>query len=200
MNIYSVALTLFFVMDPLGNVPIFLSVLAQVESRRRYPIILRESLIAFFILVLFLFFGDNILHGLGITQSALTIGGGIVLFLIAIKMIFPPETVTMQRERQLQEPFIVPLAIPLLAGPSAIVTVMLLGTQPDFPQWKVLIALVFASLLSTLLLLVAPHLRRVLGQKGLTAIERLMGMALITIAVQMFLVGIGKYFHLQVSN
>lgn len=199
MNIYSDALTLILVMDPLGNIPVFLSVLSHVEPKKRSRIVLRESIIAFIILSIFLFFGDNILFGLGISQSALSIAGGIILFLIAIKMIFPPEDNGVMRERQHIEPFIVPLAIPLIAGPSAIATVMLFATQArSIELWYPFTALLIASSATTFILLTAPQLRKFLGQKGLIAMERLMGMVLTTIAVQMFLTGIGQYFKLGI--
>lgn len=197
MSIYSAAVTLVVVMDPLGNIPVFLSVLSKVSAKRRSWIILRESITAFLILLAFLFFGDNILYGLGISQPALSIAGGIILFLIAIKMIFPPEHEGGPRDNASIEPFIVPLAIPLIAGPSAIATVMLFGAEAMVVHaiWVPLVALIIASSITTLILLTAPQLRRLLGQKGLIAMERLMGMVLTTIAVQMFLVGVGQYFH-----
>jgi len=196
MSIYSAAITLVFVMDPLGNIPVFLSTLSHVESKRRYWVIFRESLFAFLILCAFLFFGDNILSGLGISQQALSISGGIILFLIAIKMIFPPEE-NSRHERKTAEPFIVPLAIPLIAGPSAIATVMLFASQSQHHLSDSLLSLIIASTVSTLILLIAPQLRRLLGQKGLIAIERLMGMILTAIAVQMFLSGLEKFFVLH---
>jgi multiple antibiotic resistance protein len=195
MNIYSAALTLIFVMDPLGNIPIFLSVLSHVNPKRRTLIILRECLIAFVILLAFLFFGDDILFGLGISQQSLSIAGGIILFLIALKMIFPPEEDSKVRDKQHIEPLVVPLAIPLVAGPSAIATVMVFATQYGHHMPQPFFALLIASTVTTIILLIAPQLRRVLGQKGLIAVERLMGMILTTIAVQMFISGLSAYFH-----
>lgn len=181
-------------MDPLGNVPLFLSLLSQVDVKRRITIILRESLFAFLILTVFLFGGDDILEGLHITEQALGIAGGIILFLIAIKMIFPPENNNNKPERAIGEPFIVPLAIPLIAGPSAMTTVILFASQEPEHTGKWFIALALASTISTLTLLFADQLRKLLGQKGLIAIERLMGMVLTTVAVQMFLTGLETYF------
>jgi multiple antibiotic resistance protein len=194
MNVTSAAITLVFVMDPLGNIPMFLSTLSHVEPKRRYWVIFRESLFAFLILCAFLFFGDNMLSGLGISQPALSISGGIILFLIALKMIFPPVE-NGKTEKQMLEPFIVPLAIPFIAGPSAIATVMLFASQPQVPLTLSFYALIIASSISTLILLIAPQLRRLLGQRGLIAIERLMGMILTAISVQMFLTGLQTYLH-----
>ena len=151
----------------------------------------------FLILTTFLFAGQNILNSLSITQPALSIAGGIILFMIAIKMIFPQQYGENARSREsiAGEPFIVPLAIPLIAGPSAMATILLFTNEsPD----KIMIwfaALTIASLACTVVLLFGNQLRKFLGQKGLIAIERLMGMILTTLAVQMFLNGLAKYFN-----
>jgi MarC family membrane protein len=179
-------------MDPVGNIPIFLSLLRPVDPKRRTKIILRESLIAFAILTLFLFCGKAILRSLNISEEALGIAGGIILFLIAIKMLFPIKQ-NKATEQALGEPFIVPMAIPLLAGPSSIATVILFASQAPHRMGQWFIALAVASLLATLLLLVAVPLQRLLGVKIIAALERLMGMILTTIAVQMFLTGLRTY-------
>ncbi len=194
MNIYSATVTLFLVMDPLGNIPIFLSLLGPVAPKRRTQIILRENGIAFVILTLFLFFGKAILHGLQISEQALSIAGGIILFLIALKMLFPSSARYAATEINEDEPFIVPMAIPLLAGPSAMATVILLSSQDPQQLGYWFISLVLASLLATLTLLFAVPLQRLLGAKVIGAFERLMGMILTTIAVQMFLSGLTLYF------
>jgi len=194
MTLYSAIITLFLVMDPLGNIPMFLSVLNSVESNRRQRIVLRETFIALLILTAFLFFGKYILEGMQISENALSVAGGIILFLISIRMIFPHEERN-TRIRELGEPFIVPLAIPLIAGPSTMALVMLLANQQ--PEK---IGLWFAALLAswaacTIILVFAQRLSRILGERGLIAIERLMGMILTTMAVQMFLTGIAGFFH-----
>lgn len=194
-NIYSAAITLILVMDPIGNIPVFLAILSPVDAKRRSLIILRETCFAFVLLTTFLFGGKHILKSLNVSEQALGVSGGIILFLIAIKMIFPPEGGG-QRERAIGEPFIVPLAIPLIAGPSALTTVTLLGSQPhQASHW--FIALVIAACVTGLILTFANQLRKWLGQKGLVALERLMGMVLTTIAVQMFLNGLVSYFSLH---
>ena len=183
-------------MDPLGNVPVYLSVLNTVEPNKRFWIVLRESFIAFVVLCIFLFFGKHILSGLHITEAALSVAGGIILFLIAVKMILPPSPDSV-RERQVDEPFIVPLAIPLVAGPSSLATVVLFSTQEPSKMSIWFIALLIASISCTIILLFGTYLKKILGEKGLIAIERLMGMILTTIAVQMFLSGISEYFKLN---
>jgi multiple antibiotic resistance protein len=193
MTLSSAIITLILVMDPLGNIPIFLSVLRHIEPKKRQRIILRESLIAFVILVVFLFFGQYILEAMSISQPAVSISGGIILFLIAIRMIFPPQEEP-EPSRPLREPFIVPLAIPLLAGPSTMAIVMLLATQDPHGMERWLLALCLASLVTTLILVFADYLAKFLGERGIIATERLMGMILTTIAVQMFLNGIEQFF------
>jgi multiple antibiotic resistance protein len=194
MTLYTAALTLILVLDPLGNIPLFLSVLNHVDVKKRQHIILRESFVAFIILTLFLFFGQYILEGMHISQPALQIAGGIILFLIAIRMIFPKNG-NEDNSQSNVEPFIVPLAVPLIAGPSAMTVVMLLAHQaPDnLPRW--FIALSIAWLVTTIILVFADFLRKILGERGLTAIERLMGMILTTMAVQMFLTGLEQFLH-----
>lgn len=187
MTLYSAIITLVLVMDPLGNVPLFLSVLNSVDPKRRQRIILRESFIAFIILALFLFFGQYILESMRISQPALSIAGGIILFLIAIRMIFPHHDE--DRSKQVSEPFIVPLAVPLIAGPSTMTMVMLLANQAPDAMWEWFMALATAWFITTVILVFSDVLRKLLGERGLTAIERLMGMILTTMAVQMFLTG-----------
>jgi multiple antibiotic resistance protein len=195
MNFYSALITLILVMDPLGNVPVVISILNKFDAKRRQYIILRETFFAFLTLLLFLFFGKYILQSMNISSPALSISGGIILFLIALRMIFPHEE-SERRTGLSGEPFIVPLAIPLIAGPSALAFVMLLSNQRPDEIWTWAFALLIATLVTTSILMVSNTLRRALGERGLIAIERLMGMILTTMAVQMFMTGIEEFFHL----
>ena len=195
MSLVSAFVLLFFVMDAFGNIPLFLSALAPVESSRRRRIVARELLIALGVLVLFLFAGPVMLRGLGISEASLSIAGGIILFLIALRMIFPQHHGTMDEaadpsEPADLEPFVVPLAIPFVAGPSAMASVMLLvSREPErWPTW--LAALVLAWAATAAILLLAPRLARALGRRGLVAIERLMGMVLTALAVEMVVRGL----------
>ena len=192
MSLLSASVLLFFVMDPLGNVPLFLTALKDVDPARQRQVILRELLIALAILILFLFLGRYILGVLHVSRQALTIGGGVVLMLIALRMVFPTSEASL-REQVHEEPFIVPLAIPYTAGPSAMATTLLfMSTEPGrWPVW--LGAVCIAWLASAVILYFSGGLRRVLGERGLTAIERLMGMLLITVAIEMLLRGIAEY-------
>lgn len=196
MTIYTAAITLFLVLDPLGNIPLFLSVLNRIEPGRRRHVLLREMVVALAILVAFLFFGKYILHGMNISEPALSIGGGIVLFLIALRMIFPNWRAPAQAGDEVEtEPFIVPLAVPMLAGPSSMATLILFSTQAPGRLLDWFIALLVAWSVSAALLYSAEALRRVLGARGLAALERLMGMILTTMAVQMLLTGIEMFVH-----
>ena len=193
MSTFSAAVLLFFVMDPLGNVPLFLTALKAVDPERRPRVIVRELLVAYAILVAFLFVGRPLLQTLGISEPALTLAGGIVLFLIALRMVFPGVHGTLAEEHD-GEPFLVPLAVPYVAGPSALATVLLLASRHPERHVDWFLAITAAWVASAAILLSGSALARVLGQRGLTAVERLMGMVLVASAVQMALDGLGKAF------
>jgi multiple antibiotic resistance protein len=195
MTLLSAAVLLFFVMDPLGNVPLFLSALRHVEPARYRLVLLRELLAALAIAVGFLFVGRYLLELLQVSPAALTAGGGIILLLIALRMIFPTSEQPL-REPVVEEPFLVPLAVPYVAGPSLLATELLfMSREPHrWPVW--LGAVVLAWLASAVILYFASGLRRLLGDRGLTAIERLMGMLLVIVAVQMLMRGVAEYLRL----
>jgi multiple antibiotic resistance protein len=194
MTILSAVITLILVMDPFGGIPVFLSLLQHSPVRRRRMIILREMAIALGILMLFLFFGKFILSGLHISEPALNISGGIILFLIALRMIFPrphPE----EDLGRVDEPIVVPLAVPLIAGPSTLATVILLATRHPEAILNWLAALLIAWSAALLILLFADLLSKLLGTRVIQAIERLMGMILTTMAVQMLLTGVRVFLR-----
>ncbi len=195
MDLLSAATLLFLVMDPLGNIPIFLSILDKVPERRRLRILLRELVLALVVLLAFLFGGRYLLGFLGLSEHAIRIAGGIILFLIALKMVFPVERSAQTPDEDGEEPFIVPLAIPLVAGPSAMAVVMLLATNEPDRMGLWVAALGLAWLASALILLSATGLKRVLGRRGLVAMERLMGMVLIALAIQMLLEGVTAFIR-----
>jgi small neutral amino acid transporter SnatA (MarC family) len=173
----------------------FVTFLAGIEPRRARVIVLRELFIALAILTLFLFGGQVILNVLQISEPALSVAGGVILFLIAIKMIFGGAR-EIFRESPGGEPFVVPLAVPLIAGPSAAATVLLLMARDPTRWLHWLTALVCAWFVTGAILLFAASFSRVLGQRGLGAVERLMGMLLTTVAVQMFLSGLRDFLSL----
>lgn len=195
MTTLSAGILLFLIMDPLGNIPFFLTLLKQVPPRRRTWVMARELLIALAVLIMFLLGGRVILHSLQLKQESVSIGGGIVLFLIGIKMVFPPRDGGIFGPVGPGEPFIVPLAIPGVAGPSAMAALLLLtNSQPGrTAQWGV--ALFAAWLATAVILMSSTYIFRWLGESVLTAMERLMGMLLIALSVQMVLNGVAAYLH-----
>ena len=188
----SAVLILLLVMDPIGNIPLFVSVLRPVKAARRTRVILRECAIAFVVLLVFVFFGAAILGLLGLSDPSLTIAGGVILFLIALRMIFRrPEGVF--GDTVSGEPFIVPLAIPSIAGPAAIATVMLLASRAPQRLLEWCAAVSVAMLVTAALLVSADRLAKLAGDQGLLAFERLMGLILTAIAVEMLLRGIETF-------
>jgi small neutral amino acid transporter SnatA (MarC family) len=188
----SAVVLLLLVCDPFGNIPIFVAALRDVPPERRLRIVLRECLIAFVVLSLFVFIGRPFLEVLGLSETSLQIGGAVVLMLVALRMVFPtPDGVYGPSPGG--EPFIVPLAIPAIAGPSALATVMLLVSRNParWPEWIGAIAVVMV--VSAIVLVFADRLQQRLGERVTAAFERLMGLVLAAIAVELFLQGIRQY-------
>ena len=188
MNTLSACITLFLVMDPLGNIPVFLSTLKSVAPERRQKVLVRELVIAYIALTLFVVAGRQFVELLKLREESISIAGGIILFLIALRMLFPFDGPP--RDEAQGEPLIVPLAIPGVAGPSALATVLLLVNSQPGHQADILLALTLAWLATALVLLASPLFFRILRERGLVAMERLMGMVLVAVAVQMFLNGL----------
>ena len=192
MTVASAALLLFLILDPLGNIPIFLGMLRTMSPRRQRIVLAREMLIALAVLMLFLWTGQYVLELMHLRQESVSIAGGIVLFLIAIRMIFPlPESLA--ADLPVAEPFIVPMAVPLVAGPSGMAAVMLMGSNEPgrLGDWSLALLLAWAA--TAAILFSATSLYKLLGARALTAVERLMGMLLVAISVQMFMDGIASY-------
>ncbi|MDX1302716.1 YhgN family NAAT transporter [Photobacterium sp.] len=195
MEIMSAAVMLFLIMDPLGNLPVMLSILRHIEPKRRRFIMVRELCFALVILLLFLFGGKQMLTFLHVSTETVSISGGIILFLIAIRMIFPqPGGVTGLAAGE--EPFLVPMAIPMIAGPSVLASLLLLSNQDPTRIWDWTFAVILAWGASFVILMFYEVFNRLLGEKGLKAVERLMGLLLIMIATQMFLDGLRKYLEI----
>ncbi|MSR65873.1 MAG: NAAT family transporter [Pedosphaera sp.] len=192
MDFWSATLMLLFIMDPLGNIPMFHSVLIEVPEPSRRKVMIRELLIAFVVLVGCLIAGKPILSALGLQQSTLSIAGGLMLLLIALHMVFPQHG--LKTDVESKDPFIVPLAVPLIAGPSAIATLLLLASREPGRMSEWALALVLAWSVTAAVLLSSHRLMRVIGQRGLRACEKLMGMLLILMSVQMFLDGVKGYW------
>lgn len=189
MRIFFNAITLLLIMDPLGNIPPFLAALKKVEPDRRRKVLLREILIAYIVLLTFLFAGKYLLRLLSLQEETISIAGGIVLFLIALRMVFPKQEAT--GDTLEGEPFIVPLAIPLVAGPSTLASLLLLQ-QSSNSTLQLFFALTLAWIATAVILLSSTILYRLLKERGLIAVERLMGMLLVMLAVQMFINGVAK--------
>jgi multiple antibiotic resistance protein len=196
VTVTSAAILLFLVMDPLGNVAFFLSALRKVPPQRQRRVILRELLFALIALLIFMFLGRYAMDVLGLSEPALGVAGGVILLLIALRMIFPSREHPLEEDID-AEPFIVPLAIPYVAGPSSMATVMLLmSREPQrWPEWLAAVLLAWGA--SVPIIVAGSALRGLLGHRGLIAVERLMGLILVTIAVEMLMTGVTRYLALH---
>lgn len=189
--IFSTAILIFFILDPFGNVPLLLSILKSVDKRKHSKIIIREMLIGLLILVIFLFFGEQFLSLFHLETQAITIAGGIIFFVISLKMIFPnPGGGDLFATSKDDEPLVVPIAVPMIAGPAALATLLVLAKTNADHSGALFISLLLAWALCAIVLLFSPYLYQILKEKGLTALERLMGMLLLIMSVQMFIDGI----------
>lgn len=193
MNLFSIAFSLFLLMDSVGNVPLYLSILKNLDPKRQRVVILREMIIALVIIVLFMFLGDGLMTFLQISDSTIQIAGGIILFLICLKMIFPSKEDPQEHIPINEEPLVVPLAVPLVAGPAVLAAVMIYSRQE--PYWEIIGAIFIAWFVSLIILLSSSYLKNLLGWRGLTALERLMGLILILISVQMFMTGVNRFMQ-----
>lgn len=187
MDLLSAIILLIIVTDPVGNLPIVVSCLKR--TKRPYFFISREVALAFGVLVLALLLGPSLLRVLGLSEEALRLAGGIVLFLIAIKLIFPSDSSWLGNHED-DEPILFPLAVPLVAGPSAVATVTLFSAQYPERMGIWIIAIAVSMSVSLILFMFAPTVHRIMGQRALAAVERLMGMLLTVIAVQMLISGL----------
>ncbi len=188
-ELLSATILLILVIDPFGNVPLVVSAMQGMHAPRRLRVVLRECLIAYAVLLVFLFGGHAFLDLMHLSETSISIAGGVILFLIALRMVFShPEGIF--GDRPDTDPFIVPLAIPAIAGPSALATVMLMGSRnPDqLGVWAA--ALTGAMIVTTLVLVAAGRLQTILGEQAVRAFERLMGLVLTAVAVEMLLGGI----------
>lgn len=192
----SATILLILITDPIGNIPIFANALKHVPAERRARVILREISIAFVLLLAFMFVGERFLRVMNLSELSLQIGGGVILFLIALRMVFPPATGEVGE--QVGEPLIVPLAVPAIAGPSALATVLLLVSQQPAQRLEWIGALCVTMLVSAIVLVSAERVQRIIGSRLVTAVERLMGLVLVSVAIEMLLRGI-KTFVLQLT-
>ena len=193
----SATILLVLITDPVGNIPVFANALKHVAPERRAKVILREILIAFFLLLTFMFVGEGFLRVMNLSELSLQIGGGVILFLIALRMVFPPAAVL--EAEIFEEPLIVPLAVPAIAGPSALATVLLLVSQQPERRLEWIAALCVTMLISAVVLVSAERIQRLIGSRLVVAVERLMGLVLVSVAIEMMLRG-AKTFALQIME
>lgn len=187
-SLLSLSLSLFIVLNAFGNIPLFLSLLKGIPRKRQKQIVIRELLIALFVIIVFNYIGVWLLKFLNVTQEIVQIAGGVILFLLSLKMLFPKEKKQLEEEfKKITEPFIVPLAIPLVAGPAVLAAVMVYS--PQIPDVIMIGAIFIAWLLTLFILVLSAHLSDWIGERGLIALERLMGFIMVLIAIQMFLTG-----------
>ncbi|GAB4396277.1 MAG: MarC family protein [Rhodoferax sp.] len=184
----SATILLILITDPIGNIPIFANALKGVPAARRPRVILREVMIAFALLLTFMFVGDGFLRVMNLSELSLQIGGGVILFLIALRMIFPPPE--QDPSASMGEPLIVPLAIPAIAGPSALATVLLLVSQAPEKRLEWIAALCVTMLVSAVVLVLAERIQRLVGERFVVALERLMGLVLVAVSIEMMLRGV----------
>ncbi len=190
-SVTAVSFSLFLLMDPVGNVPLFVAILKDHHMQRQRMIIFREMCIALAVIITFTFLGEAFLDVLGISHSSTLISGGIILFLIAIRMIFPSHQEDEVTNSTKKEPLVFPLAIPLVAGPGVLAAVSFYSHNEP---WQVMVvSIVIAWVVSTTILLCGSHLKKVLGPRGITACERLMGLLLTLMAVELFMHGLSIY-------
>jgi MarC family membrane protein len=193
----SATILLLLITDPIGNIPVFANALKHVSPERRPQVILREILIAFGLLLTFMFVGEGFLRVMNLSELSLQIGGGVILFLIALRMVFPSQGVEI--DDVVTEPLIVPLAIPAIAGPSALATVLLLVSQQPDKRMEWIGALCVTMIISAIVLVSSERILRVIGNRLVVAVERLMGLVLVSVAIEMMLRG-AKTFALQLMH
>lgn len=188
MSLFNISLILLLIMDPIGNISSYLYMTKDLDPKRHNLIIFREMLIALGVMILFHFLGDYLFDFLSLSEATVRLSSGVILFLIAIKILFPSQT-SLRANLPKGEPFIFPLAVPLIAGPGLMATIMLFSNL-DTLKDLMLPAIAIAWLASVIILYFSNYIKRVLGNNGLMASERLIGMVLVLIAVQRFLEGI----------
>jgi multiple antibiotic resistance protein len=192
MDLLSVTVTLFLIMDPFGNIPVFLPILERVPKERRRFVLIRELFLALAVIVVFVFFGKYLMSFLGLRQESVSIAGGIILFLIGLHMVFPSKESPKETDID-GEPFLVPLAIPLIAGPSLLAVLLVFASTSPETLPKLMLAALLAWGITFIVLLSSTYLIRFLTKRGLMAIERLMGMVIVALSVQLFLEAVSSY-------
>ena len=188
MSLQTLTLTLFLIINPLGNMKHFLNLLDGLKSRRQCFVIAREMILALITMFIFSFFGEHIAGAFDLTQTTIYLASGVILFLTATKILFPPKEDHLPKFHG-EEPFLVPIAIPIIASPALLATIMLFS-QTEPLVWPMVVSILIAWGLSMLLLFASRPILKLVGQNGLVAMERLMGMVLVLISIQRFMEGV----------
>lgn len=191
MSTLALALTFFLVTNPIGNSPMILALIKDFSFERQKAIVFREAIFALFLALFFQFFGEFFLGLLNTKDFALTLTGGILLLAVALQMLFPKSESTQTQETK-REPFIVPIATPLLSGPG-LLTIIMVNARTEANNFKIASAILIAWIGVTLVLVAAPYLQKLLGKRGLVALEQVMGLVLGLIAMQMIVNGIDLF-------
>ena len=190
LSLFSLPIILFLIMDPVGNIPAYLTLVEKFSPQRQKKILFREMLIALALMIVFAFLGEALFYILQVSDITVMLSSGAILFLTAIKILFPTSD-SLRANLPQQEPFIIPLAVPLIAGPSALATIMLFSKITTLGE--MLIGITIAWISSLIVLYLAPFLQKYLRNSGLMACERLMGMILVMLAIQRFMEGIHHF-------
>lgn len=191
MSVFEIALALFLVANPIGNAPAFVAIVKNFDFKRQRIILFRESIFSFLLALFYLFVGEKFFTLLQIQPYAISLAGGTVLFLIALSMIFPPAEVN-GKDGLPQEPFIVPIAIPLISGGGVLSTIMYFSSQvQNLPLMFTAVVIAFIGV--TAVVVSSAYLQRILGKRGLIALEQLMGMILALISAEIFVKGFTMY-------
>lgn len=185
-------ITLALIMDPFGNIPLFISALKKVSPERRKIVLIRELLIALAIMLVFLYLGEWFMKAFGVHSFSLSIAGGLILFIISANLVFGSGSEQPTADPKEEEPFVVPLAIPLVAGPAVLSMIMILSAQNP-SKTVTLLAILIASVFNSAILMFSFPLSNLLGKRGLAAIERLSGMILVLMSVDMIMGGISAF-------
>ncbi|MBS0616187.1 MAG: hypothetical protein JSR58_06520 [Verrucomicrobia bacterium] len=198
MEILSIAFTLFLLIDAVGNIPFFVTILKDIKPARQRVIIMRELFIALGVMLFFNFLGDAVLSALHISRYSVLISGGIILFILSLKMVFPSKHDTEVEKSVEKEPLVVPLAIPLVAGPAVLAAIVLYAGQVS-SGWISCSAIVLAWAASVPILVGSSYVKKILGARGIIAIERLFGLIVTMLSIQMLLSGITEYVRALAS-
>lgn len=193
-SVFAIALTFFLIANPVGNSPAVLALVKDFDFARQRIILFREAVFALILALFFQYFGELFLGLLHIQDFAVTITGGVLLLLVSLSMIFHKPETAGSSQQQKQEPYIVPIATPIISGPGLLAVIMLKSKLTN-DNFKISLAILIAWVGVIIVLTTAPYLQKLLGKRGLAALEQVMGMILALIATEMLVKGISLFMH-----